>query len=98
MHSSRLRTVHSSGRLGGGGSGGGFCPGVSAWGCLPRRWDVCLGRVSGVCLGGVCPGGYLPIGGCLSRWYLSRGCLPRESVCPGGVHLPLPCEQNDTQV
>ena len=38
MHSSRMRTVHCSGRLGGGGSAqGGIClQGVSAWGCLPR--------------------------------------------------------------
>ena len=44
MHSSRMRTTHFSGRLGGKVCPGGVCLG----GCLPRR---------GVCLGGSVQGG-----------------------------------------
>ena len=53
MHSSRMRTVHCSGRLGG---------------CLLREGGVCPGRVvfaqRGVCLGGCLPRGCLPGGVC----------------------------------
>ena len=57
MHSSRMRTVRYSGRLGGG-EGVGVCPGgVSAWGCLPR--GVCVS----VCLGSICPGGWVCLSG-----------------------------------
>ena len=44
MHSSRMRTIHCSGHL----WGGGVCPGVSVQG------GVCPG---GICQGGVCSGG-----------------------------------------
>ena len=56
MHSSRMRTVRCSGRLG----GGAVCVGV----CLPRGGGVCprdlLG--GGVSAGGVSAGGSLPRG------------------------------------
>ena len=54
MHSSRMRTIHCSGRLLGEGCGG-VCLGR---GCLP----------GGVCLGGICLGSvYLGGGWCLPR-------------------------------
>ena len=69
MHSSRMRTVRSSGLdslLGGRGC---LLGGCLLGGCLPRE-DVCLGddRPGVVCPGGVCPG----------------LCLPGD-VYPGGV-------------
>ena len=64
MHSSRMRTIHCSGRQGMSARGGvsakgGVCPGVSARWCLLGGGSVCQGR--GVCpdwvsaQGGVCP-------------------------------------------
>ena len=63
MHSSRMRTVHSSGHISGGVSApGGVCSGwgvcswgcalgVSAlWGCL--LWRGCVSALEGVCFGG----------------------------------------------
>ena len=80
MHSSRMRTVRCSGRVGGGclprgvstqgelSGYGGICLGVSAWGCLPR--------------------GCLPKGGCLRRGGISLGGVCLEGfawgVCQGG--------------
>ena len=61
MHSSRMRTVRWSVRLGAGGLPWGH---VCLWG-LPRE---------GVCLGGVCPGECLPRGS--AQGCLPRGCTP----------------------
>ena len=68
MHSSRMRTVHCSNHLLG---GGGICPGVG--GGLSGELCVCPGEG---CLprGGVCPEGVSVV---------QRGCLPRGGVCLG---------------
>ena len=70
MHSSRMRTVRSSGRLSGGGgcvcSGGGVCLGGSALGGVGYLlWGVSapggVSAVGDVCSrGGVCFGGLYP--------------------------------------
>ena len=72
MHSSKMRTVLSSGRLGGGCMPRvGVCLGVHPRGCLPRGGCVCLGRR---CLPGDV---YLPplvdriLDTCLWKHYLS---------------------------
>ena len=85
MHSSRMRTVHCSSRLLGGGClpGTGVSRGVGVCrGCLPR---------------GVCPGGMLrgvcAQGGCLLRDVCPMGVC--QGVCTQGVSHPSPCEQND---
>ena len=50
MHSSRMHTVHNSGRW------GGCLPrGLSARGCLPGGGLPGTSAQGGVCLGGVCP-------------------------------------------
>ena len=78
MHSSRLRTVLYSGRLGGGRRSAGG-------GCLP--WGLSAGGLSargGVCLPGGCtvlPEGCLPEG-CLPGG-LPRGCIPRGCLARG---------------
>ena len=63
MHSSRVRTVHCSIRLGAGCLPGGVCLGVSAQG-VSAQGGVCLGvSAQGVSAqGGVCAGGCLPRG------------------------------------
>ena len=94
MYSSRMRNVHSSSHLGGGGevsAQGGCLPrgclprGLLPGGCLPRREVSAQGVSAQGCLprgvsaqGSVCPGG--------------RGCLPRRSAEGGICHLL--CEQN----
>ena len=82
MHSSRMRTIHYSGHLGGGG--------CLPRGCLPRGEGVCPG---GVCLGGCLPGGFCPGGGCLPR----RGVSAQEGGVCSGVCTPSPPHgQTDT--
>ena len=66
MHSSRIRTVHCSGHLGGCLPRGGVCPGweVCLGGCLPQGvclWGVCLPRRWGVLSESVCSGGVHPL-------------------------------------
>ena len=83
MHSSRMRTVRSSGRMMG---GGGVCPrGVCPSGGVPRG-----------CAWGVFPGGCLPGGVCLGAVCLRdvclRGCLPVGYLPGVCVHLPLVTE------
>ena len=86
MHSSRMRTVRSSGRLWGGGGCllGGVCSGgVSSGGCL--LWGMCLllgGSAPRGCLlpGVSAPGCGVSAGGCL----LLGGCLLWGGVCSWG--------------
>ena len=83
MHSSRMHTISSSGRILGG---------VYSGGCLLWGVGVCSG---GVCLGGVCSGGCLlwgmsALGGCLLLGGVySMGCLlwgvSALGVCSQGV-------------
>ena len=85
MHSSRMRTVRSSGRF----SGGGGC--VCSWGvCL--FWGCLLGGSAprGVsALGGVCSGGLSALEGvcsggvCLES--VCSGCVCSRGSAPGGV-------------
>ena len=73
--------------------------GVSAWGCLPRGWGVCLG---GRCMpmvvsawgasaqGGICPRGVSAERGVCPGEVCQEGCLPRVYLpggLPGGVCL-----------
>ena len=86
MHSGRMRTVRSSGRLSGDGGGllwgGGLLPGggVCTGGGVPAPGGVCSGGVSA-------PGGGL----------LQGGCLLRDGVCSrgGGGGIPA-CTEADT--
>ena len=78
MHSSRMRTVRSSGRLSG--------EGVSAPGVWPQG-GVCSGAG-----GAVCSGGVSALGGCLLQGVWSQGGVCSgglsalgEGVCSGGV-------------
>ena len=94
MHSSRMRTVRCSGRLGGCLSGG-YLP--RGGGCLPRgclsRGYVCLGSVSaGGCLHrgvylGVSALGVSAQGGCLPSIVSAQGGVCLAGVCLGGVCL-----------
>ena len=109
MHSSRMCTVRSSGRISGGGSvpgwvwvcvcslGGVSAPGVSALGGVCSQGCVCSWGCllpGGVCSqGGVCSGGSVCSGGCL---------LQGMSALGGGVvsqhglrQTPPPCGQTD---
>ena len=93
MHSSRMHTVHSSGRiLGGGLLLVGVCSwGVSALGGCLLLGDVCSWGVSalGGCLllEGVCSWGVCSWGWCLLLAGVSAigGCLLLGGVCSGGL-------------
>ena len=79
MHSSRMRTIHSSDRISGGSAQGGVCSG----GCL--LWGVSA-------LGGVCSRGYVSApGGCVcsGECVSALGGVCSQGVCllPGGCLL-----------